>query len=57
METARDLAHRGARVILACRNKGKAQKVAGTYCILHSSLFETEFNIPFWDQDCGEFSG
>ena len=29
VETARDLAKRGARVILACRNRMKAQAVAG----------------------------
>lgn len=28
-ETAKDLAKRGARVILACRNRMKAQAVAG----------------------------
>lgn len=41
-ETARELANRGARVILACRNLETADKVKGKqYLILHPlSLFE-----------------
>ncbi len=45
-ETAKELARRGARVIMACRNIGKAQEAAGKFIALPTALSNEIAGIP-----------